>query len=135
MAAPRANAIDPHRALSQYVRDQWGQEQGFPRGSVYAMAQTPDGYLWIGSQAGLVRFDGLHFTVVRDPSGAVSFTSVVGLASDNDGSLWIRLRDMTLIRYRNGIFENPATVREPLANITAIARTNRGELLVARMQN
>src|SRR3984957_20505584 len=81
-------AIDPNRAMSQYVRDRWGTEQGFPRGSVYAIAQTPDGYLWIGSEAGLVRFDGTNFRVMRDPTGSFIFTSVLGLAADKDGNLW-----------------------------------------------
>src|SRR5215470_8073244 len=43
-------------AMSDYVRDRWGIEQGFPGGPVYAIAQTPDGYLWIGTEKGLVRF-------------------------------------------------------------------------------
>ena len=60
-----AYAIDPSRAMSQYVRDRWGPEQGFPRGPVYAITQSADGYLWIGTEAGLVRFDGLNFRLIR----------------------------------------------------------------------
>jgi len=62
------HAMDPSRAMSQYIRDYWGPEQGFPRGPVYAITQTPDGYLWIGTQAGLVRFDGWSFLLVNDSS-------------------------------------------------------------------
>jgi signal transduction histidine kinase/ligand-binding sensor domain-containing protein len=120
--------------MSQYVRTRWGPEQGFPRGSVYAIAQTSDGYLWIGSEAGLIRFDGLHFTAMRDDSGTFAFGSVLGLAADIDGSLWLRLRDMSLLRYRNGKFENPPSKNEPLSDITANARRNGGGLLAARMQ-
>ena len=82
---PAAYAIDPSRAMSQYVRDRWGSEQGFPPGPVYAIAQTPDGYLWIGTGAGLVRFDGWEFRLIKDESGAFTITSVLGLAADNDG--------------------------------------------------
>jgi ligand-binding sensor domain-containing protein len=53
-----ADAIDPNRAMSQYLRERWGTEQGVPRGPVYAIGQSKDGYLWIGTQTGLVRFDG-----------------------------------------------------------------------------
>ena len=63
-----AHAIDPNRAMSQYIHDRWRTEQGFPRGPVYAIAQTTDGYLWIGTEAGLVRFDGLNFRIVQDDS-------------------------------------------------------------------
>jgi ligand-binding sensor domain-containing protein/signal transduction histidine kinase len=123
-------AIDPNRAMSQYVRDHWGTEQGFPRGSVYAIAQTADGYLWIGSEVGLIRFDGTNFRVMRDPSGSVIFTIVLGLVADKDGSLWVRLRDMTLIRYRDGRFENPFGGVEPPLNTSAMALANNGELMV-----
>ena len=54
--------------MSQYVRDHFGAEQGFPRGPVYAITQTADGYLWIGTEAGLVRFDGWTFSLTKDKS-------------------------------------------------------------------
>jgi ligand-binding sensor domain-containing protein len=52
--------------MSQYRRDHWGVERGFPRAPVYAISQTADGYLWIGTGAGLIRFDGISFHMVRD---------------------------------------------------------------------
>ena len=56
--------MDPNRAVSQYVRDSWGSQQGLPPGPIYAIAQTPDGYLWLGTERGLVRFDGVTFTTL-----------------------------------------------------------------------
>ena len=50
LLTPAAYAIDPDRAMSQYVHDRWGTEQGFPRGPVYAIAQTPDGDIWMGTR-------------------------------------------------------------------------------------
>ena len=47
-----AEAREPAKALSQYVREQWGTERGFPSGPVYAITQTADGYLWIGTEQG-----------------------------------------------------------------------------------
>src|SRR5690349_3334329 len=64
LAAPRtAQALDPHRAITQYVQDKWDTRDGLPRNYVKAILQTRDGYLWIGTQAGLVRFDGARFTI------------------------------------------------------------------------
>src|SRR2546426_2870438 len=54
-------ALDPNRTMSDYLHDRWGVEHGFPGGPVYAISQTPDGYLWLGTEKGLVRFDGLNF--------------------------------------------------------------------------
>lgn len=127
-------AIDPHRAMSQYVRDRWGSEQGFLRGPVYAFAQTSDGYLWIGTEAGLVRFDGLRFVLVQDPARTRAYSSVIGLAAANDGSLWVRLRGLTLLQYRRGEFGSPFANPDDVSNITAMSRTARGELLAAKLQ-
>src|SRR5580658_748666 len=99
LGLPTAWAIDPDRAISQYVHDEWGPEQGFPKGPVYAITQTPDGYIWIGTDEGLVRFDGWNFRLIKDDSGAFTITGVLGLASDNEGCLWIRLQDLTITRY------------------------------------
>ncbi len=56
-----AFAVDPTRTVSQYLHDSWRTERGWPGGSITAIAQTSDGYLWIGTDKGLVRFDGLNF--------------------------------------------------------------------------
>src|SRR5580658_1639466 len=126
-----AHAIDPNRTISQYVRQQWGVESGFPRGAVYAIDQTADGYLWIGTEAGLVRFDGLNFRPI--PSSAPelpSLTHVLGLATDDQGDLWARLRRPALLRYRDGTFEN-ARKNPSLASssVTAMSRGPDGALL------
>ena len=129
-----AYAIAPTRAMSQYIRDQWGPEQGFPRGPVYAITQTADGYLWIGTEAGLVRFDGLRFQLVTDES--ISVTSVLGLAADNEGNLWVRLQGPRLLRYRDGVFEDAMSrLGMPYSNVTVVCRGNEGGLLVARLED
>jgi signal transduction histidine kinase/ligand-binding sensor domain-containing protein len=129
-----AYAIDPNRAMSQYVRDRWGADQGFPRGPVYAIAQTPDGYLWIGTEAGLLRFDGWSFRLIKDESGSFTIAGVLGLAAAKDGSLWIRLQDLTMLRYRDGVFENPSSDIEAAMDISAMSTTDRGEVLAWRME-
>jgi ligand-binding sensor domain-containing protein/signal transduction histidine kinase len=128
-----AYAIDPHRAMSQYVRDRWGVEKGFPKGPVYAITQTTDGYLWIGTEAGLVRFDGRNFKFIKDDSGGFTIAGVLGLTPDNDGSLWVRLVDLTLVRYRNGVFEHPSSDPAPYVEISAINRGTNGDVLISKI--
>src|SRR6266851_6681374 len=116
--------------MSQYIHDRWGTERGLPRGPVYAIAQTTDGYLWIGTEAGLVRFDGQNFRLVQDDSASFTLTSVLGLIADNDGNLWVRLHGPTLLRYRDGMFDTPVSRMEMTpTSVTAISLTNRGSLL------
>jgi ligand-binding sensor domain-containing protein len=133
--ASSAYAIDPNRAMSQYVRDRWGAEQGFPRGPVYAIAQTADGYLWIGTEAGLVRFDGLNFRLIRDESAAFTIRRVLGLSADNDGCLWLRLEDLTILRYCNGAFESHPTGQEAYTDVSAMGRAIHGDTLSWRMDH
>jgi ligand-binding sensor domain-containing protein/signal transduction histidine kinase len=133
--AGSAYAIDPNRAMSQYIYERWGTEQGFPQGPVYAISQSSDGYLWIGAQAGLVRFDGTAFRLVRDAPALANNESVLGLTPDRDGSLWIRLGAATLLRYRDGVFSSPATeVAFRESRITAASQSNHGEMLVSQME-
>ena len=129
-----ACAIDPDRAMSQYIRERWGTEQGFPRGPVYAISQSDDGYLWIGTQAGLVRFDGLDFRLVREAPGLSNGESVLGLMPDRSGNLWIRVEGSTLLRYRNGVFDRPGADASLSSRITAMSQANQGELLISVME-
>src|SRR5215469_16837552 len=99
-------ALDRTRGLSQYLYDSWGAERGLPGGFITAIAQTSDGYLWIGTDKGLVRFDGLNFRQFErahpDPILIGPVRTLVVDASDN---LWILLQNTQVFRYHNGIFE------------------------------
>jgi ligand-binding sensor domain-containing protein/signal transduction histidine kinase len=126
-----AYAIDPNRAMSQYVRNHWGTESGFPKGPVYSITQTKDGYLWIGTEAGLVRFDGVKFQLVKDASASFAIKSVLGLMPDDEGALWVRLHRPTLLRFQNGKFENVMPVfGRPSSTVTAMNRTQNGKILL-----
>ncbi|HXC48824.1 MAG TPA: two-component regulator propeller domain-containing protein, partial [Candidatus Sulfotelmatobacter sp.] len=108
-----AQALDPSRVLSQYMREHWGSEKGFTGGSVTAIAQTSDGYLWIGTEKGLIRFDGFSF---RNFPQATPTTFPIGpvqaLTSDGQGNLWILLQSTKILRYRDGKFELGREVAE-----------------------
>jgi signal transduction histidine kinase/ligand-binding sensor domain-containing protein len=103
--AVAAFGIDPNRMVSQYIHDSWGIEKGFPGGTVTSIAQTPDGYLWIGTDKGLIRFDGVNFRKFEEARPAsVTIGPVRTLLTDQQGYLWILLRDTKLLRYRDGAF-------------------------------
>jgi signal transduction histidine kinase/ligand-binding sensor domain-containing protein len=74
----------------QFALDQWTTEHGLPQNSVNALAQTPDGYLWVGTFGGLARFDGSSFRLIErlDSSGR-HIDRVLSLAAAHDGSLWV----------------------------------------------
>ncbi len=106
-AGGAAHALDPSRAVSQYVHDRWEADRGFIGGAVYAIGQSEDGYLWIGTERGLVRFDGFQFTLIQRPQpDSAPIGPVRGLTSDAEGNLWIRLAGPHLLRYRKGRFED-----------------------------
>jgi ligand-binding sensor domain-containing protein/signal transduction histidine kinase len=127
-----AYAIDPQRTLSQYIRDRWDSEKGFPGGAVHAIAQTPDGYLWIGTEKGLVRFDGLSFLLFQQATpGSLPIGPVLGLAADADRNLWIQLQSTKVLRYRDGKFEPGHDEAE--FSITAMYRGGNGDFLLSSL--
>ena len=106
----QALALDPTRALTQYRHDAWRAEQGLPQNTVQAILQTRDGYLWLGTQEGLVRFDGARFTVFdKDNTPQFKQNIVLALDEDRDGNLWVGLRGGGLLRFRDGHFTSFTT--------------------------
>jgi ligand-binding sensor domain-containing protein len=65
--ASTARALDPNKKLTQYVHRTWQTPEGLSQTSVYSVTQTHDGYLWIGTQSGVQRFDGVEFNPARAP--------------------------------------------------------------------
>jgi diguanylate cyclase (GGDEF)-like protein len=88
-AAMPARALDPARPAWRYVQEVWDLDDGLPQNSVNALAQTPDGYLWVGTYDGLARFDGYRFEVLRPGThpGLASGT-IRTLQVDGEGRLW-----------------------------------------------
>ena len=89
--AQLAWGLDPHKVLSQYSRRVWTQENGLPQDTIRAITQTTDGYLWLGTDEGLARFDGYEFITFSRKDGMPS-NSITALAPGRDGSLWIGTR-------------------------------------------
>jgi len=90
LAPARTAALDPGRRISQYGHTAWRIQDGFFNGAPYTIAQTTDGYLWIGTANGLLRFDGVRFVQWTPPSGKQLLSTVVArVLAARDGSLWI----------------------------------------------
>src|SRR6266852_2328478 len=127
-----ARALDPHRKFSQYVREKWSAANGLPGGAVHAIAQSPDGYLWIGTDKGLVRFDGFTFLPVPPESLLPQNDPILGLNTDAEGDLWVRMQTAGILRYNRGKFENLASgPNATVTQVTAIARENAAGMLLS----
>ncbi|MBO6779575.1 MAG: response regulator [Rhodothermales bacterium] len=92
--------LDPSRRLTQAVSESWGEEEGLPQSSVRSLLQTPDGYLWAGTQGGLVRFNGRQFDVF-DRSNSAAFVASHGTRSLlwAEDSLWVGTSGSGLLRW------------------------------------
>ena len=130
-------ALDPARALSQYVHHAWGAEQGFSGGSIYAISRSSDGYLWLGTDRGLVRFDGTTFELIQRPIARLPrIGRVRGLASDAQGTLWIQPEGVHMLVYRDGRFSDAVTsMNAPEATMTAMALDEHGDVLLSGLGN
>ena len=85
----------------------WDNENGLPKGRLTALARTPDGYLWVGSSVGLVRFDGVRFvTLTTNTVPALGDNHVLSLVVDTNGALWIGTRGGTLAVREGGTFRS-----------------------------
>src|SRR5208337_2602012 len=83
-------ALDPSLDISQYGRTTWRVRNGFSLGNIYAIAQTPDGYLWFGTEFGLFRFDGVRSIPWQPPAGQhLPDKNINSLLVTRDGTLWI----------------------------------------------
>ena len=106
VVASGALALDPNRALTQARLSVWTHDTGLPQNTIDAIAQARDGYLWMGTEEGLVRFDGVRF-VVRDRQNAPALRSafVSSVFPASDGTLWIGTYGGGLARLRDGRIE------------------------------
>ncbi len=118
------------RALTQLVRTAWTTGEGLPQNSVNTIAQTTDGFIWLGTQEGLVRFDGVQFDVY-DTSVSEAFRSnnIRTLLADRRGGLWIGTHDGGLIRFAENRFTHIDSLGD--ARVMALLQRQAGDVLVA----
>ena len=106
LLVPAAKAsLDPSKAITQFIQQSWQSEQGLPENSVTSIAQTDDGYLWLGTEGGLARFDGIRFTVFdKNTTPALGSNFITSLVVDREGTLWIGTFGGGLAYFRHGLF-------------------------------
>ena len=90
LVAPRADALDPDKAFHHYVRNAWSIQAGLPQISVLTITQDRLGYVWVGTQSGLARFDGIRFTTFKpETDPALPGIWIRTLLEDDQGRIWI----------------------------------------------
>jgi PAS domain S-box-containing protein len=129
LICPFANAVDPDLRISQYAHTAWRLRDGVFPGIPSAITQTKDGYIWIGTLGGLVRFDGVQFVRWGPPAGEhLPATAVFSLLGAADGSLWIGTAS-GLAQWKNGnVFNFPETA----GRVNAIYEDREGTIWMAR---
>lgn len=125
------SALSPHKTLTQYTRTVWTQAQGLPQDTVRNIAQTSDGYLWLGTEDGLARFDGYEFATFSKESGGLPSNFINALCASRDGGLWIGTQG-GLTHYASGHFQN-FTRRDglPQNNVGAVFEDHSGTVWIA----
>lgn len=107
-------SLDPQKKITQYTYNTWKTERGLPNNTVLAITQDRSGYLWLGTAEGLVRFDGLNFTVFNSTNTTAFHDNFVNnLYVDHRGTLWVGTLRGQLLSLENGKFKRqllPRTV-------------------------
>ena len=103
-----ARAVDLHNVLTGYALSSWTEGDGRSLGGVSAIVQDRSGYLWLGTNIGLVRFDGWRFTRWETISRApLPRSPIVALSAARDGTLWIGFADGAVRRIKDGEVLDP----------------------------
>jgi ligand-binding sensor domain-containing protein/signal transduction histidine kinase len=127
-----ASALDPNRKLTQYVHRIWQFQQGLPQGGILQTIQTRQGYLWLATQTGLVRFDGVRFQPVEDiVPGAPANVWIRAAAEDASGNLWLGSNELGLFRLgAAGVSQFTAAQGLPSNGIQCLANGRDGVIWV-----
>lgn len=117
--APKGSSIlhlQPTKPLLDVILQTWTEKDGLPQMTAQSMCQTRDGYIWIGTYQGLVRYDGARFVIFdKDNTPQINDNSITALANDSEGALWIGTRNgitllksgvFTLFTTKNGLPDN-----------------------------
>ena len=130
VCAPQLSALNPAYRISQYLHTSWKSDSGLQ--AVRRLAQTPDGYLWLATRGGLVRFDGVRFSTYRAGSvPGLESNTAQDLLVDPDGSLWVATLGGGISHYQQGTFRS-YTTRDglPSDDVQSLYRDMRGVMWV-----
>lgn len=129
VSAVKPFRLDPARPMTQYVIASWRDTSGLPADSIAAMAQTPDGYIWLATEHGLVRFDGVRFTTfTRENTPALKTSDIFTIFVDREGTLWVGTRGGGAVTYDGSTFRR---VPIRLLFISGFAQSQDGAVWIA----
>ena len=115
-----------------YVRENWTVADGLPINTITALIQTRDGYLWLGTNDGVARFDGVRFTVYNaDNTRQIPSNRIVSLHEDRAGVLWILTEQQHLIRYSGGRFTHINAEQGLTSGALRLSEMHDGTLVLA----
>ena len=125
-----AFGLDPTRTLTQYAHRIWQAQQGLPQGTLYSILQTHDGYLWLGSQTGLIRFDGVRFETLENiRRGAPANVWVRSALEDSHHALWLATAEAGIFRIdRDSLVHYSKAQGLPADNVTCLAAAKNGDI-------
>ncbi len=132
LSGGEAQALDPTKAISQYVQQTWQAAEGLSQNSVQVLLHGSDGYLWIGTQSGLIRFDGARFVLFdRHNTPALVSHNIRALAEDRDGTLWIGTHSGGIVRLTDGVFTRLTEADGlPHSAVFTLYRDSRGDMWI-----
>ncbi|MCK5074878.1 MAG: hypothetical protein KAR38_00815, partial [Calditrichia bacterium] len=111
-----ALALDPAFSLKNYQLSLYDINSGLPHNTIQTLLQSKNGYIWIGTPSGLVRFDGVHFKLFNSiNTPTLKNDNIISLHEDHDEALWIGTDGGGLYSYKNGKWKN-YTRKEGLSN-------------------
>ncbi len=124
-------ALSPHKAFHDYAKATWTIYQGLPQTTVLSLAQGPQGYMWIGTESALARFDGVNFrSFVPVDTPALPGAWIQALYNDGHGNLWIGTYK-GLARYRDGRFSRVPPAKNATPFVRDITTGPEGRIVVA----
>lgn len=123
--------LNPSTPLHQFIFQNWQVEGGLPQNSVLSIAQTADGYLWLGTEEGLARFDGVRFVNFDSANSPLRSNLVRSLLVDHQGTLWIGTGGGGLSQYRGGKLTSVAAPADMQAlSVSALCESRTGAIWV-----
>ena len=104
LASPVGASLDQDKPIRHFVQKTWQTKDGLPQNSVLAIAQTAEGYLWLGTEEGVARFDGVEFKTFDKRLSGLRTNQIQVLYVDREDNLWIGTNGGGLSCYRHGKF-------------------------------
>ncbi|MCX6565048.1 MAG: helix-turn-helix domain-containing protein [Candidatus Aminicenantes bacterium] len=125
-------ALNPRKSMELLRHNVWTADDGLPMNSVSCITQTPEGYIWLGTETGLARFDGIDFDVFnKENTPALLNDFILSMEMDNNGVLWIGTRGGGIVRFQNGTFDVLTKKNSLLSDeVWAILKTRDGAMWI-----